>query len=158
MNYKRNIELAKDMCEIAIGAGQLDQVLLGAPIYRIEVPNTAGGKDLATNIIMDALYELHKENPAKQYGKLFEKVLVENLRNVRGSEYMELLLRTLEYQLYAEKNGLASFKINYERCYEAFGDNLQENQQFYNDPRRKDEWFGMVEMHEQIIQSDMAIN
>ena len=129
---------AKGILELAIREKELDQFLIGRSVYSLELSDGYGGKVQSATKVMETIYSKFRETKDIKFAEDVYNAMVKVLRNEFYEPYIENLLHDIEYQLYAEKNNLAPFKMDCEFLLKELRNTLERNKERYQKPNPTD--------------------
>ncbi len=130
-DYNRKLKLASAMLEEALKNANENEkffrYLFGVGLFEIKGRTIEGYSEHAFNITMDAIYKKYESYP--EIKNMYYSTMEEKCACAKTYKMIYDIFRIIEYQIFAEKNGIAPFKIDYEKLLNILKNNLIKNKE-----------------------------
>lgn len=123
--------LATKKLMLALENNQLEDFLVGMPVYQMDEQDEYGNHISYARLVMEAIYRIYNAHPEKGLDKETFECLERILRNDKSSESLFYTLSNIEHHIKAEKSGKAPFHMDCEKLLDALQENLEENKELY---------------------------
>lgn len=109
---EKHLEIARNY-EEEYGLEVYSRVILGKGVAANIIKDRHNGVTRQnTYAVMECLYDDYKKNPQNHIDKIFYQVIADEFDNSKAQPYILEALKCLTYQINAEKQNTASFKID----------------------------------------------
>ena len=141
---------ADSVLNFALENNCFEKFVIGNPMWSVKIKNQEGEYEDCIYAKMEAIYKYHKQNPSSRIDKKFYTILKEYTPIVKGDEAFITILRTIEYQVVAEAENTAPFKIDNVQLLNNLKNNLLINQNLYRSPNyeQKNFWSKIEQCNE----------
>lgn len=143
-------EYAYKVLEVAIEGKNLDFYIGGVGPYRILTKDALGNDVESITIKMEAIYKYARANPT--FGELVYDTLKKATVIVKASRPLINILSSIEYQIVAEGENRAAFKMNNAELLENLRQNLAINKELYStEPYVKNNFMDTIQQHDEML-------
>jgi len=140
---------AKEMLDIALEFGKLKDFLCGSALYRLETQDSMGNKINNYHLVMQSIYDKYNEDKSSGIDKRTFEAIIDFLKTEKYEPLLLNIINDIEYQMLAEKQGVAPFKLDCIEMLKELKNNIERNKERFKDARF-DTW-KKLEDHDQII-------
>lgn len=152
LNVELLEEYAYNVLKVALEYNDLRRYILGFPPYSIEIQDESGNNSECIFAKMEAVYQYSKENPTAEIGEQLYKLLKSLTVIIRSVDAFLNVLRVVEYQIVAEQEKRAPFKMNYEELLENIRNNLAINKDLYfTAPYAEKHFMSTIQQHDEML-------
>ena len=152
LNVELLEEYAYNVLKVALNNNDLRRFILGFPPYSIEIQDDSGNNSECIFAKMEAVYQYSKENPTAEIGEQLHELLKTLTVIVRSVDAFINVLRVVEYQIVAEQEKRAPFKMNYEELLENIKNNLAANKVIYtSEIYVQYNFMGTIQQHNEML-------
>lgn len=138
-----NDDLAKSYLEVALLHNKLYDFVFSTPLYDLQVDDGYGNGVHSAKHVMKALYNKQLEDPSIDMEKKITEVIINNLKEYKYHGTILNLLENLEYHIHAEKNKIATFKLDTIKLFDEIKTHLNKNQIQYKQETRRNGKHGL---------------
>ena len=148
MNTNLLKQYSEEKLALSLKYNAFDMYVLGVTPYGVKIKNVEGQEEECIFAKMEAIYKCYNEDKELEIDKKLYEVLLEYAPKVKGISGVITILRTIEYQIVKEKEGMSPFEMDNQKLLQELKNNLAVNKELYQSEKyqSKDFW-NTIEEH-----------